>query len=620
MKISISALFPGAIRIPTFVTLPIFFILLFQSSLFADNSSSEVPLSSSIHMEWIQQISQSLQLQIEQHGKSSEIFGVTGNTVEVPMRDGVRLSTDLYLPLATESLPCLLIRTPYDKSTFSFIVNLLAFEGYAVVVQDQRGRFESEGVSRAFLDDGWGLDTSAPNWDGFDTVEWITQQAWCNSNVGIFGVSADGILANLAVGSLPPGLKCAVIFSAASDLYFDAAHSGGGYRASLVEGWLESVESVPEVLEKVIEHESYDEFWQNISVVRRHSLINVPTYQLGGWYDIFLSGTLNHFKGLQENSLPPARGNQKVIIGPWTHTGAGTPTQGELTYPENSVVLLEEITNAIDWFDFWLKREENKIGSFPPVRYYLMGDVASGTEISNLWRESETWPVPATFSSLFLNPEGKLQGGSAAAEISLVTFEYNPSQPVPTLGGANLNLEAGPLDQRSLEERSDIVVYTSPSLGIPLEIVGKIQLQLFASSSSVDTDWSAKLTDVYPDGRSMLITDGLLRARYREGFETATLMQPGTIYEFEIDLGTTALVFHTGHRIRLAISSSNAPRFDPNPNTGEPLRQNTNSVITLQTIYQGTPWASRLILPVTDPPDHPLFRESTGPHSLLHLY
>lgn len=540
----------------------------------------------------------------------SEIQKTLADTQMMPMRDGTLLAADVYMPLIPFlKYPTVLIRTPYGKNDLAMLGEVLTLFGYVCVIQDMRGRHASEGDSLPFFADGWGLDPEGQMWDGYDSVEWIAQQSWSNGKVGMFGASALGIAANMAAAAGTPHLECAVVWVAASDLYHDAAHQGGGFRKALVDGWLADVGAVSEVLDLMLENETYNTFWHNASMVQRHSITRTPIYHLGGWYDIFLQGTLNHFAGLQTNGAGAARGNQKVIIGPWTHSGQAFSTQGQLNYPSNSIVEEEEIQRALDWFNYWLKGEQNTILDLPPVRYYLMGDVDDPEAPGNVWRSAESFPIPATPSALFLTSGGILQGATPAATDSALSFIYHPENPVPTLGGANLKLPAGPHDQRPLETRSDVLVYTTPVLTEPLEVVGRVKVRLLASSTALDTDWTARLCDVYPDGRSMLVTDGILRARYRDGFEESQLMQPGEIYEFEIDLWSTAIVFNAGHRICLIISSSNDPRFDPNPNTGEPLRKHTETVSAAQTIYHGAWHPSRLILPVTSPELHPLFRQ-----------
>ncbi len=257
----------------------------------------------------------------------------------------------------------------------------------------------------------------------------------------------------------------------------------------------------------------------------------------------------------------------------------------------------------IEWFDYWLKGDDDDILDLSPVRYYLMGDVSASHAPGNEWRQASNWPIPATASALFLAP-GELV--AKAAFSGQASYVYDPANPVPTLGGNNLYLDAGPYDQRSLESRSDVLVFSSRELSEPLEITGPVTVLLSASSSALDSDWTAKLCDVYPNGRSMMMMDGLRRAKYRQGFEEAVLLEPGQPVEVEIELGSTALVFNTGHRIRLTISSSNSPRFEPNPNTGLPWSAEQEIQSATNTVYFNSD--SKLVLPVISPAFHPLFQ------------
>ncbi len=556
--------------------------------------------------------------------KSAQAIGTAQlepETVMIPMRDGTRLAADIYRsPLTIGKNPCIVIRTPYGRDIAAMgniVQGLAVVGGYVCLVQDSRGTGDSEGDNWAFLDDGWGLLPERPNWDGYDTVEWAASQSWCNGKVGMFGASALGIAANFAAGAHPPHLLCAAIQVAAADIYHDAVHTGGGFRKSLVEGWLDSVGAASGALQMVREHEACDALWQNASPLGRSASITIPTYHLAGWYDIFSQGSIAYFAALQNQGAGNARGNQKILIGPWTHVGQASTTQGELIYPLNSIVELEEVSRVIDWFDYWLKGKKEEILDLPPVRYYLMGDVSVPGAPGNEWRQASNWPIPATPSALFLAPGELVAKALFSGQASYV---YDPANPVPTLGGNNLYLSAGPYDQRSLESRPDVLIFSSQALSEPLEITGPVSVLLSVSSSALDTDWTAKLCDVYPDGRSMMMLDGLRRARFRQGFEEAVLLEPGQPVEVEIELGSTALVFNTGHRIRLTVSSSNSPRFEPNPNTGQPWSPEVEQEIqsATNTVYFNS--GSKLMLPVVSPVSHPLFRSETTSEQAIMAY
>jgi len=527
----------------------------------------------------------------------------------VRMRDEVRLATDVYrMPFDPSSHPAILMRTPYGKSdpTVLAVATILLQSGYIAVVQDMRGTNRSEGTNELFRTDGWGTLQ-----DGYDTIEWVASQSWCDGKVGMFGLSALGISAYLAAGAQPPSLKCEVVVMAAADMYDQATYQGGELRAEMVDGWVGGQN--PAKLPEILDHSVRTSYWDILDAEDREPQIRVPTFHIGGWYDCFLQGTLNHFVGLQSRGDVGARNNQKLVVGPWTHANFSSRNQGELVYPLDSVYtnIILDITN---WYDYWLKGLDTGIMNQPPVRYYVMGDVDRTTTRGNVWREDSTWPPPHRERRLYLWRDRTLSAAPPRGSVAISeTFLYNPDNPVPTTGGANLEIDAGPYDQRPAESRSDVLVYTSAQLSEPLEIAGRIWVELYASSSAVDTDWTAKLCDVYPDGRSMLVCDGVLQARCRDSTSSPTLIAPGAIYRFPIDLWSTSLCFDMGHCIRLAISSSNAPRFEPNPNNGKRVRSADPSVVAINTVYHDSIRPSALLLPITWPAtgEHPLFLSTT---------
>lgn len=528
---------------------------------------------------------------------AAPLFAYIKTTHLVPMRDGVRLATDVYLSESPGAWPTILIRTPYDKTVkpeeeiaFGFLTGL----GYAVAVQDVRGRFASEGVDSLFLADGWGAQQ-----DGYDTVEWIAAQDWSNGKVGTFGASALGITQYLMAGAAPPHLVCAFVEVGATNLYAQAAYPGGAFLKNLVEEWLVAQES-DFLLPFVVAHPFYDETWRRLDLSTRWPVVNVPIYHWGGWHDIFLQGTIEGFAGAQRLGAEGARGKQKLVIGPWTHGGWQGTRQGEQDFPPNS--MLNDIAEALRWFDYWLMGNDNGMMSEPAVKYYVMGAIADSTSEpvpGNEWRTADDWPPPAQATAFYFHAGGELQPHPPAAASAFKNFVYDPRDPVPTVGGKNLSLPAGPFDQRETETRADVLLFTSPVLGEPLEVIGPIKVKLWFSSSARDTDFMAKLTDVYPDGRSMLIADGAVRARHRLSTAREDLLVPGETYECEIDLWSTAMIFNRGHRLRVAISSSNAPRFDPNPNSGNPFRTGQDTVVATNTIYLDDTRPSHLVLPVT---------------------
>ncbi len=485
------------------------------------------------------------------------LCGAPSFTVMLPMRDGVRLATDVYLPEGPGPFPVLLYRTPYNKNTDN--PGGRARRGYAVVAQDTRGRFSSEGKDQVFLTDGW----CEPQ-DGYETVLWILGQPWCNGSIGTLGTSARGITQYMLAGAAPPGLVCQYIGFAAADLYSEAIYQGGAFRESLVVGWLQGQGSTY-FLEEIFEHPYCDAFWSCGDLENRYEVVRAAAVHLGGWYDIFLRGAVKSFVGLQHRGGPGARGKQKLLIGPWAHGGVG-----EIIYPPNSMQPPVVYADSDAWFDYHLRGEPNGLESDPPVCYYLMGAVGEPNAPGNEWRLAEDWPVTSKPLVFYLRQGGLLSTEAPQEEDAWSTYVFDPDNPVPTRGGANLNLPMGPYDQRPVEQRPDVLLFTTPPLQEPVVVTGRVLVRLFVASDGPDTDFTAKLCDVYPDGRSMLVCDGIIRMRYRNGCKSEELMEPGRVYSCLIDLWETALVFNRGHRIRLAVSSSNYPRFSVNGNTAEP--------------------------------------------------
>lgn len=522
-------------------------------------------------------------------------------TYFVPMRDGVKLATDVWRPENDTSLPVILVRTPYGKRIIipKDIIEEFLKRDYIVIIQDMRGRSDSEGESFIFFDDGWGKLQ-----DGYDTVEWIAKQPWSNGKVGTFGPSAMGIVQNTLAGAKPLHLTCQVIIVASSSLYHEGAFQGGAFRRGLVDGWLKLNNFPAKLLREFKSHPNYDEMWSYVDSRAKHNIINVPALHIGGWFDIFQEGTLQSFKGRQEKGAKGARGKQQVMMGPWTH-GVGSQPQGELKFPEAEILETKMKDKIMRFFDYYLKGKDTDITKEKPVEYYLMGD-AEQTGNWNKWTTSDLWPPESKLTAFYFYPDNKLSKKIPAKDGQPTKFLYNPKNPVPTWGGGNLveffEGKIGPRDQRGIGKREDILYYTSDILDKPLKVVGKVRAILYASSSVKDTDFTAKLVDIYPDGREMLLCDGIIRARKRESDKYEVFMEEGKIYKFEIDLWSTAYVFNKGHKIRVEISSSNYPRFDVNPNTAEPFKiVNFNKdkfIVAEQTIYQDKKYPSHLILPV----------------------
>jgi hypothetical protein len=514
---------------------------------------------------------------------------VEKQSLAVPMRDGVKLGTDVYLPSTNGAFPVLLTRTPYNKALGAGPGEDGARHGYATVIQDTRGRFASEGANLPFDNDVE---------DGFDTVEWILKQPWCDGKIGTFGGSAGAITQMQLASSGNPNVLSQHLVVGGPSLYFDVVYSGGVFRKSLAEDWLRITKFSPDALKLWTSHPGYDAYWQARDLTPRYDRVNAAAVHIGGYFDIFAQGTIDAFVGYQERGGPGARGRQKLIMGPWTH-GVFSEQAGELPFP-NAKRPPNNLRDQWRWFDHTLRGVANGIAREPSVTYYVMGDVSDTNAPGNTWRTANQWPpVAATPTAFYLRADRTVSRAKPAAAAPL-SFSYDPTNPVPTLGGPELTIPAGPKDQQSIESRPDVLVFTSEPLAEPLEVTGRVRAKLWAASDAPDTDFFVRLCDVYPDGRSFNICDGRLRARFRQSFQQQTLLKPGEVCEFDVDLWSTSIIFNQGHRLRVHVTSSSAPGFDPNPNTGEAFRQSSTTRVAKNTIYCDSERASRLLLPVVE--------------------
>ena len=345
-------------------------------------------------------------------------------------------------------------------------------------------------------------------------------------------------------------------------------------------------------LKTFVAHPKYDNFWAEMNPESQAERVHAPGVFFGGWYDIFLQGTINSFVTLHTHGGEGARGHCRLIIAPIGH---GVMT--ELKYPPNAAKL-PTCGNDVAWFDYVLKGKSNGVADEKPVHYYVMGDTTDKTAPGNYWRSSDNWPPPATITSFYFHPDRKLIVSTRPSGDGSKSYKYDPAKPVPTAGGAELGADIGPKDQRKIETRDDVLVFSTDPLIEPIEVTGRISAKLFVASDCPDTDFTVKLTDVYPDGQSMLVTDGILRGRFRESFKEEKFLEPDKVYEVTVDLWSTSLVFNKGHRIRIAVSSSNAPRFDPNPNTGHAFRADKETRVATNTIYFSEKYPSQVLLPI----------------------
>jgi len=535
--------------------------------------------------------------------------------VMIPMRDGARLAANIFRPKADGRFPVVLMRTPYGKPDEKWgEAKRYIPAGYAMVVQDCRGRGKSEGVWDPFR-----YDVE----DGFDTQEWVGNQPWCNGDIGTSGGSYVGWTQWAAAPNASHHLKAMVPVVPFGNSY-DLAYSGGAFQLALLMGWGSAVGGVtlsPDklaeayhhlplctfgdqfekkvlYLDEWIRHSTYDDYWKQRGMDYRYAEVTVPVLNIGGWYDIFSKTTIELVDEVRAASRDrTVRRNQFVVMGPWTH-GVGTRKVGELDFGTHAPLNLGDL--QFKWFEYWLKGHETGIQDWPAWYLFIMGE--------NRWRAENEWPLKRTqFTSYYLHGAGRANSAQGDGTLGTVVpedeksdhYTYDPKDPVPSVGGNNLvGATAGPYDQATVEARQDVLVYSSPPLEKDTEVTGPVKLLLWAASDARDTDFTAKLVNVYPDGKAYNLCDGILRARYRQGRDKVAFLESGKPEPLEIDLWVTANLFRSSHRIRVEISSSNYPRFDRNPNTGHAFGADAELVSAKQTIFHDREHPSHLLLPV----------------------
>ncbi|HLZ09027.1 MAG TPA: CocE/NonD family hydrolase, partial [Chloroflexota bacterium] len=570
--------------------------------------------------------------------------------ISVAMRDGTVLFADVYRPADERKYPVLLQRTPYNRQLYTHapaaIDTLRAVaRGYAVIIQDVRGRYDSEGTFNPFHQE---ID------DGYDTVEWCAAQPWSDGKVGMYGGSYVGAVQWLAAIARPPHLKCIVPMFTASDYYEGWTYQGGALQWGFLTSWglpylaseglfrrkddqsnfcelrqrlaglidnmretfrtlpLRSLPLVAEFAPYILDwldHPTRDEFWRAVSIEDRHGMLGIPALNLGGWFDIFLGGTLRNFSGLRRGAATDeARQGARLLVGPWVHVAHGSNMSGTADFgigsSDNNTPLRTDINGEILRFcDRWLKGIDGGFDAEPPVKIFVMGE--------NVWRTENEWPPARTrYTSFYLHSGGDANSIQGNGQLSTEmpgserpdVFLYDPNHPVPTNGGQMCcygpALPAGVFDQTEIEKRRDVLVYRTPPLEQALEVTVPVIVELWASTSAPDTDFTAKLVDLCPCGCSTNLTDGIIRARYRAGTDKPVPITPGETYSYRIDLWSTSNLFLRGHRIGVEVSSSNFPRFDRNTNTGGVLGDEVDLMPAVQTIFHDAEHPSQLILPV----------------------
>ena len=555
------------------------------------------------------------------------------------MRDGTILRADVWRPLSTARRPVLLQRTPYGKTPGQIsIVNAgidplrAAERGYVVVIQDTRGRFASEGAFEPFR---------CERDDGEDTLAWLGRQPFSDGTVGMYGGSYFGATQLLAAAARPPGLRAIVPAITASEFYEGWTYPGGAFQLGFVLFWtlaslapdavlrapeterprlqelldalladpwasyrrlpLDDLDGLEEVLpyyREWLAHPTRDAWWREPAPNERYGAVEVPALHVGGWYDIFVAGTVENFARLREEAATEhARHGQRLVVGPWAHVVYGDTVGQQQFGPASAWAGADPTPWQLDWFDAHVRGLPTP--EVAPVQLFLMG--------ANRWLHEDEWPPRGIAREAWhLRRDGALHQAPPAVDEPRDEFTYDPHDPVPTCGGATLmpgftvGYRTGAHDQREVERRPDVLSYTSAPLDTDLDVIGPVTAVVHVATSAPDTDFTAKLVDVHPDGRAWLICDGIRALRHREGLERAVPATPGETYEVAVELGPTANRFRAGHRVRLEVSSSNFPRFARNPNNGVLPTEAREADLTpaRQVVFHDAARPSRLVLPV----------------------
>lgn len=517
--------------------------------------------------------------------------------VMIPMRDGQRLSAYLYFPAGEGPWPVIFEQryaSLRDKSTRES-AGRLAAEGFVVALVNFRGTHLSEGTWVGYRALQWGNLQ-----DGYDTCEWLAGQTWSTGKIGTFGSSQGGYAQNYLAVTRPPHLVCQYMTDTGLSLFHEGYRIGGTTRPQRFQG-LEANCRNPQdnrnLLGEWFEHPHYDEYWQAEDCTGHFEKMDVPCFTIGSWYDFMNQGSIASFQGRQHQGGPGSRGRQQLVIGPWLHGRLNKGHQvGELVYPTDAAWPVEK--HMARWFKHYLAGEENGVEQEPAVRYYVMGAVGEPQAPGNVWRTAENFPPPAKMVPYYLQAEGQLTLNEPGEPDGSTSFLSDPRQPMQIPGQAF----PGAQDARPFEQQAEVRTFTTAPLTAPVEWTGRVQAEIYLSSTAFDTDLIVRISDVYPDGRSILIMDYPWRVRYREGFHHEVLLQPGQVAKVAFPVGWISQIFNAGHRIRVTIASTGAPLYEPNPQTGKPLTVEfpDDAVKATNTIHHNSRHASRILAPLPE--------------------
>ena len=518
--------------------------------------------------------------------------GLIQERLSIPARDGTTLAGWVIRPDRPGKFPAIFEQRHADITAPSLrrAAAAVASSGYAVAMVNWRGTHDSTGRFISFRGLGWGEVR-----DGYDICEWLAVQPWCTGAVGTYGGSQGGYAQNYLAPTRPPHLRAQYIVDTGLSFFHDGYRVGGTTRPRKYRAQGEASGSVADnerLLAERDAHPNYDEFWHLEAASRRFADMNVPAFITGSWFDFLVDATIRTWIGRQHHGGPNSRGKQQLLLGPWLHGRLNKSFKtGQLVFPEHAA--WPESAHMIRWFDYWLKAVDNHITDDAPVRYFVMGASGEPGAPGHVWREARDWPVPATATRLHLHADGKLADPAPGAKASGTTVHADPLNPVPLRTPRSLTAT----DVQEFEKEKDVRTWTTAPLAAPVEWTGQINAEIWLSSTAPDTDLILRVSDVYPDGRSMLLMEFPVRARYRAGWDRQVMLTPGEPALLKTHVGWTSMIFNRGHRIRLTISSTGAPFFEPNNQAGGP---------------QTHDWLNH-----ARPADHTIWHDATRPSCLI---
>ena len=513
----------------------------------------------------------------------------------IPMRDGKRLSAYVYFPKGEGKFSAIFEQRYADISGAGSRKAAAKFAegGFVIALVNYRGTHESEGVWRGYRALQWGELR-----DGYDVCEWLAAQPWCTGKVGTYGGSQAGYAQNYLAVTQPPHLVAQFMTDTGLSLFHEGYRIGGATKPQrFIAGGKVARDPADNdaLLREWDAHPDYDNYWRDEDASLHFDKMNLPCFTIGSWYDFMVQGSVASFIGRQQHGGENSRGHQQLILGPWLHGGYPKSNRiGELVFPENA--MFDVYAHMTQWFNHHLKGEDNGVEKEPTVRYYVMGAAGEPGAPGNVWREAKDFPPHAESASFFLQPDGALASTAPTSANASTSYASDPRQPM-SIPGTGF---PGAKDARPFERQSEVRTWTTEPLREPMEWTGEVTAEIFASSTAKDTDFILRVSDVYPDGRSMLLMDYPLRARYREGFSRQVLLTPGQPAKLAWHIGWTSIIFNKGHRIRVTIASTGAPLYEPNNQTGGPQTMDwmKTTVAAINTIWHDPAHPSRIIIPV----------------------